>query len=133
MTDIDPGDLVLAIGFYLLLAILVGVFLFNEWAHSRDRVRDVWRTVSEDAKNLIADVLAWVRCWTWRRFVLQIGLYVIAIGQRLMEYGQQPETPHGAKLRIVISRRWERRDVVVTREADSAKATFGGRVVRFRL
>jgi hypothetical protein len=134
MPAMDPSELVIAVAFY---GLVVGVCLFwiaEEWTRSRGRVRECCASLREALQNATADVLTWCRTFTWRRFVLQLALVCIAVGQRLMDYAQRPATPSGEKLRLSVAREWESPKPKVTAQyiGEHVYVATPGRVVRFK-
>lgn len=113
------ADLALLVAFGVLL---FGICLF--WLAHQFTLRDTWQ-------DMAADLLTYIRTWTWRKNVLQLGLYFIAIGQRLMEYGQRPETPSETKVTVSLAREWEK-PVEMWRDEDQIMVMAGGRVVPFK-
>lgn len=118
------GDLLVGSVFIALIALTVSFMVNDLWKEAGTR---------EPVMDFIADVLTWCRTWTFRNFVLQIGMACIALGQRLMDWAQRPEVPSGAKVSVHIYRQWERRDVVVTREHNVVRVKFGSRTLPIKV
>jgi len=107
---------------FLLVAF---VFIAAIWRHRRSL------GFGEQLDDFVADCLTWLRCWTWRKVVLQLGLYFIAIGQRLMEIGQRVSVTSEQKVRVSLAREWEK-PVEMWRDEDQIMVMAGGRVVPFK-
>jgi hypothetical protein len=87
----------------------------------------------EIAKDVIADVLTFIRTLSVRRCVLGLGMACIALGQRLMDWAQRPQTPSGQKLNVVIREEWEsRRPIEMARVRDEVVVWAGNRFLRIR-